>query len=120
MLKDKFTRQQVIWLTGIKTGSLSYLDRQKIVCPEKIGNPKHPIVLYSFENLVLIAAIVEMKNLGLSLTEIRKVLELNQLVGFRIDLTGDFAKQLISKNQNFYSASSVNSTSGTKYLPASI
>lgn len=52
----KFTRQRAIALTGADSNRLSYLDRQGLVVPEKFGNPKRPVVLYSEMQLLQITA----------------------------------------------------------------
>ena len=97
LLNGKYTRQDLMKVTGIKSGSLSYLDSQGIVSPEKIGNPVHPVVLYSLDDLLAIAAIMEMKREGLSLFEIRKVIERNQRLGFKLDTASPFAQSVIRK-----------------------
>lgn len=97
LLSGKYTRQDLMKVTGIKSGSLSYLDSQGIVSPEKIGNPAHPVVLYSLDDLLAIAAIMEMKREGLSLFEIRKVIERNQRLGFKLDTASPFAQSVIQK-----------------------
>jgi DNA-binding transcriptional MerR regulator len=68
-----FTRQEVIAMTGIKAGKLSYLDSTGLVIPEKRGNPKRPVVIYSVEQVIQLKIIQRLRE-KLSLQEIRKAL----------------------------------------------
>jgi hypothetical protein len=69
-----FTRQEAIALTGIASGRLSYLDRTRLVVPQKFGNAKHPQVVYSWRQ-VLELKTLEVLRAKLSLQEIRNVLD---------------------------------------------
>jgi DNA-binding transcriptional MerR regulator len=73
-----FTRQEALVLTGISSGRLSYLDRTKLITPEKFGNPKHPKVVYTWQQVLEIKTIERLRE-KLSLQEIRKVLEFLKL-----------------------------------------
>jgi DNA-binding transcriptional MerR regulator len=68
-----FTRQETIALTGIDSGRLSYLDRTQLVVPVKFGNPKHPKVVYSWQQVLEIKTIERLRE-KLPLQEIRKIL----------------------------------------------
>lgn len=68
-----FTRQETIALTGIDSGRLSYLDRTQLVVPVKFGNPKHPKVFYSWQQVLEIKTIERLRE-KLPLQEIRKIL----------------------------------------------
>jgi DNA-binding transcriptional MerR regulator len=72
-MTNGFTRQETICLTGIDSGRLSYLDRTKLVMPLKFGNPKHPKVVYSWQQVLEIKTIERLRE-HLTLQEIRKVL----------------------------------------------
>jgi len=72
-MTNGFTRQETIDLTGIDSGRLSYLDRTKLVMPLKFGNPKHPKVVYSWQQVLEIKTIERLRE-NLTLQEIRKVL----------------------------------------------
>jgi hypothetical protein len=72
-----FTRQETIALTGIDSGRLSYLDRTQLVVPLKFGNPKHPKVVYGWQQVLEIKTIERLRE-ELSLQEIRKVLKFLQ------------------------------------------
>jgi DNA-binding transcriptional MerR regulator len=69
-----FTRQEALSLTGINSGRLSYLDETELVRPEKFGNPKHPKVIYSWEQILQLKVIDRLRE-KLSLQEIRKVIQ---------------------------------------------
>jgi len=69
-----FARQEALSLTGISSGRLSYLDETELVRPEKLGNPKHPKVIYSWEQILQLKVIDRLRE-RLSLQEIRKVIE---------------------------------------------
>lgn len=61
-------------LTGLKSGRLSYFDQTELVQPEKIGGSKHPVVLYSWEQLLELRAISKLRD-RLSLQQIRQVIK---------------------------------------------
>ena len=69
-----FTRQEALTLTGLTSGKLTYWDKTGLVSPEKIGNPKHPTVIYSWQQLLQLKLISRLRE-RLSLQEIRKVLD---------------------------------------------
>lgn len=69
-----FLRQEVILLTGAKSGDLSYWDSTGLVAPSKFGNPKHPTVIYSSEQILQIKLIYELKE-RFSLQVIRGIVE---------------------------------------------
>jgi DNA-binding transcriptional MerR regulator len=73
-----FTRQETLALTRSSSGRLSYLDRTDLVVPSKIGNPKHPKVVYSWQQVLEIKTIERLRE-KLSLQEIRKVLNFLKL-----------------------------------------
>ena len=52
MSSQGFTRQETIILSGCTSSKLAYLDRTKLICPQKLGNPKKPVCLYSWTQLV--------------------------------------------------------------------
>jgi DNA-binding transcriptional MerR regulator len=93
-----FTRQETIALTGISSGRLSYLDRTELVVPEKFGNPKHPKVVYSWQQVLEIKTIERLRE-KLSLQEIRKVLEFLKLKEHKPSF---FAHSLVFVNSKLY------------------
>lgn len=72
MLKG-FTRKEVMNLTGVTSGKLSYWDKTKLVSPSKAGNPKKPLVIYEWKHIIQLQLIMRLQE-KLSLQEIRKVL----------------------------------------------
>lgn len=73
-MTNGFTRQETIAITGVKSGRLSYLDKTGLVVPDKHGNPKHPKVVYDWEQILQIKIIERLRE-KLSLQEIRKVID---------------------------------------------
>jgi DNA-binding transcriptional MerR regulator len=74
VMTSGFTRQEALSLTSISPGKLSYLDETELVKPQKFGNPKHPKVIYSWEQILQLKVIDRLRE-KLSLQEIRKVIE---------------------------------------------
>ena len=68
-----FTRKEVMNLTGVTPGKLSYWDKTNVVSPVKIGNPKKPTVIYEWQNVIQLQVIMRLQE-KLSLQEIRKIL----------------------------------------------
>ena len=68
-----FTRQEVMSLTGITSGKLTYWDETGLVTPDKIGSSRKPTVIYSWQKLLQLRLIDSLRS-KLSLQEIRKVL----------------------------------------------
>ena len=93
-----FTRQETLALTGISSGRLSYLDRTRLVAPGKFGNPKHPKVVYSWQQVLEIKTIERLRE-KLSLQEIRKVLEFLKLHGYKRSF---FVHSLVFVNSQLY------------------
>ena len=60
-------------LAGITSGKLTYWDGTRLVSPHKIGNPRKPTVIYSWQQLLQLRLIDSLRS-KLSLQEIRKVL----------------------------------------------
>jgi DNA-binding transcriptional MerR regulator len=93
-----FTRQETIALTGISPNKLSYLDRTGLVVPEKIGNSKHPKVVYRWEKVLEIKMIERLRE-KLSLQEIRKVLDFLRDINYKSSF---FAHHLVFVNSQLY------------------
>nr|WP_290224026.1 MerR family transcriptional regulator [Trichocoleus desertorum] len=79
------TRQETLALTGISSGRLSYLDRTGLVVPEKIGDLKHPLVIYTWEQVLQIKVIDRLRE-KLSLQEIRKVIQFLEQKNYKSSL----------------------------------
>lgn len=81
MVTKGFTRKEVMSLTGLKSGRLSYFDQTGLVQPEKIGGSKHPVVLYTWEQLLELRAIAKLRD-KLSLQQIRQVIKFLRESGY--------------------------------------
>jgi len=93
-----FTRQETIALTGTNSGRISYLDKTGLVVPEKFGNSKHPVVIYSWEKILQIKTIERLRE-RLSLQEIRKVLDFLKSKDYKSSL---FTHSLFFVNDELY------------------
>jgi DNA-binding transcriptional MerR regulator len=80
-----FTRQEALSLTGMTSGKLGYLDKTGLVIPEKLGNPKRPMVIYSVAQIIDLKVISRLRE-KLSLQEIRRVLEFLKLRNYEQSL----------------------------------
>lgn len=69
-MKDRFTSQEVIRLTGITPRQLQWWDERGVVRPERDGHRR----LYSFNQLTEMAVICELRRKGFSLQGVRKVM----------------------------------------------
>lgn len=93
-----FTRQETIALTGVSSSKLSYLDRTGLVVPEKIGNSKHPKVIYKWEKVLEIKMIERLRE-NLSLQETRRVLDFLRDKNYKSSF---FAHHLVFVNSQLY------------------
>lgn len=93
-----FTRQETIALTSVQPSQLSYFDRTNLITPQKFGNPKHPKVVYTWQQILEVKTIVRLRE-KLSLQEIRKVLEFLRLREHKSDF---FAHRLVFVNSQLY------------------
>ncbi|MEQ8536551.1 MAG: MerR family transcriptional regulator [Coleofasciculus sp. D1-CHI-01] len=93
-----FNRPETIALTGISSSRLSYLDRTELIVPRKFGNPKHPKVVYRWEQVLEIKTIERLRE-KLSLQEIRRVLEFLRVKNHKPSL---FAHSLVFVNSQLY------------------
>jgi DNA-binding transcriptional MerR regulator len=78
---DGFTRQETIALTKTTSSRLAYLDRTGVIEPEKYGNSKKPTVIYSWEQVLEIKAINDLRQ-KVSLQTVRKIVEYFDKNGF--------------------------------------
>jgi len=91
-------------LTGLKSGQLSYFDHTRLVQPEKIGNLKHPVVLYIWEQLLELRAIAKLRD-SLSLQQIRQVIKFLRESGYE---DGLYNKPLLFINSSLCLATEKN------------
>ncbi|WP_204137437.1 hypothetical protein [Halomicronema sp. CCY15110] len=69
---EGFTRQETLALTQTTSSRLAYLDRTGVIVPQKYGNPKKPTVIYSWEQVLEIRAIANLRK-QISLQMVRKL-----------------------------------------------
>ena len=82
-----YTRQETANICGVNPSRLSYLDRNDLVVPQKIGNPKKPVCIYTWTQLLELKAIFKMRE-DISLQSIRQLvmfLETNSQTGLLSD-----------------------------------
>lgn len=72
---EDFTRQETLALTGATSSRLAYLDRAELVKPLKLGKSIKPTVLYTWQQLLEIRAIANLKQ-KIPLPSARKVIRL--------------------------------------------
>lgn len=82
---EGFTRQEALALTKTTSSRLAYLDRTGIVVPDKYGSSKKPTVIYSFNQVLQIRAINELRQ-QVSLQTIRKIVKFLEDSGFDTNL----------------------------------
>lgn len=80
-LASGFTRRETMSLTGSTSNQLQYLERSGLITPERIGKSRKPIVLYSWEQVLEIRAIKNLRD-EISLQAIRKVIAFLDESGF--------------------------------------
>ncbi|BAS60029.1 hypothetical protein NIES2135_66780 (plasmid) [Leptolyngbya boryana NIES-2135] len=97
-MQGEFTRQEALTLTGLSSGQLSRLDQAEIVVPRKLGNSKRPVVLYSWQQILELRTIANLRQ-RLSLQEIRKVINHLRNLHFEPSL---FDKFLIFSDDKLY------------------
>ncbi|HEY9737010.1 MAG TPA: MerR family transcriptional regulator [Trichocoleus sp.] len=56
-----FLRQEALALAGITSNFLNYLERCGLVSPERIGNNRRPVVLFTWQQVLILAMIREMR-----------------------------------------------------------
>jgi len=69
-IKNRFTSQQVIALTGITPRQLQWWDERGVVKPEREGHRR----LYTMNHLTEVAVICDLRRKGVSLQGVRKVM----------------------------------------------
>jgi DNA-binding transcriptional MerR regulator len=89
-----FTRQETIALTKTTSSRLAYLDRVGVVVPEKYGNTKKPMVIYSWEQVLQIRAINDLRK-QVSLQAIREIIQSLEKNGYDSSL---WDKHLVTVN----------------------
>ena len=82
---EGFTRQETLALTKTTSSRLAYLDRTGVVVPEKYGNSKKPTVIYSWEQVLEIKAVNDLRQ-KISLQTVRKIVQFLDESGFDTSL----------------------------------
>lgn len=80
-LVQGFTRQETLKLTGCTSSRLSYLEKVNLVVPMRIGSNKRPTVMFTWEQLLEIRAIKNLRK-DVSLQTVRKVVDTLNRCGF--------------------------------------
>jgi len=88
---EEFTRREVMESTGTTSNRLQYLERAKLVVPTRVEMFDKTNVLYSFEQLLQVRAIKNLRQ-QISLQQVRKVMSFLNESGFDTKL---YDKQLI-------------------------
>jgi DNA-binding transcriptional MerR regulator len=74
-LKAAFTRKQACELTGLSGTQVDYLCKLGIVVPEKIGGPKRPVVLYTWNKVIELKIFAKLKERKVPTEHIQSVVE---------------------------------------------
>jgi len=69
---EGFTRQETLALTQTTSSRLAYLDRTGVIVPQKYGNSKKPTVIYSWEQVLEIRTIANLRK-QISLQMVRQI-----------------------------------------------
>jgi DNA-binding transcriptional MerR regulator len=79
-LHQGFDRHETMLLARVTSSRLAYLDRQKVIVPQKSGSTKKPHILYSWEQVLQLRVITDFKQkIPLALT--RKIIHYFNEVG---------------------------------------
>lgn len=97
-MKNIYSRQQAIKLSGLSSGQLSRLDSSEIVKPTKLGSESHPVVLYDLSQIWELRTIAALRQ-NLSMQEIKKVIEYLRKEDFAQNL---FSQFLVFCNDKLY------------------
>jgi len=73
-MQQEFTSNEVMVLTGITARQLQWWDERAIVVPERHGHRR----IYTWEKLVTVAVICQLRRRGFSLQRVRKVIRFLQ------------------------------------------
>lgn len=100
-MKEAFTSQDVIWLTGISARQLQWWDEKRIVVPTREGRRR----VYTFADVTEVAVICELRMKGFSLQRVRKVVRyLQKEFGTRLaeTVTGSSEYHLLTDGRTIY------------------
>jgi DNA-binding transcriptional MerR regulator len=80
-LINGFSRTETMSLTGCTSSRLAYLEKAGLIVPTRIGNTKRPLVLFSWEQLLEIRAIKNLRK-DASLQTVRKIIDFLNKEGY--------------------------------------
>ncbi|MBD1903754.1 hypothetical protein NDI44_26905 [Trichocoleus sp. DQ-A3] len=86
-----FTRQETLHLAGCTSSRLAYLEKVSLVIPYRFGNNGRPTVVFSWEQLLEIRAIKNLRK-DVSLQTVRKIIKFLDESGYDNSLSN---KQLV-------------------------
>lgn len=95
---EGFTRKEVIDLAGTTSNRLQYLERASLITPHRLEKTGRATVLYTWEQLLEIRAIKNLRQ-SISLQTVRKIIEFLNKSGFDDSLRD---KQLICVDEEVY------------------
>ena len=100
-MKESFTSQDVIRLTGISARQLQWWDEKRIVVPTRESRRR----VYTFADVTEVAVICELRTKGFSLQRVRKVVRyLQKEFGTRLaeTVTGSSEYHLLTDGRTIY------------------
>jgi DNA-binding transcriptional MerR regulator len=80
-LIDGFTRRETLALAETTSNRLQYLERAGLIIPQRVGLSKKPTVLYTWEQVLEIRTIRNLRE-GTSLQAVRKIIQFLNEHGF--------------------------------------
>ena len=78
---DGFSRQETIALAGTTSNRLQYLERAGLIIPKRYGRTRKPTVIYSWEHILEIRAIKNLRQ-DVSLQTVKKIINFLNREGF--------------------------------------
>lgn len=98
ILVDGFSRQECLKLTGCTSSRLAYLEKAGLIVPTRYGENKRPAVFFTWEQLLEIKAIKNLRQ-DVSLQTVRKIVNYLDQSGFDDSLRN---KQLVVVNDQVF------------------
>lgn len=98
-LHQGFDRQETMLLASVTSSRLAYLDRQKVIVPQRLGITKKTQIIYSWEQVLQVRLLTNFKQ-KISLALIKKIVRYFNDVGL-IENWGD--RHLVIIDDDFYS-----------------
>lgn len=95
---EGFTRRETLDLTETTSNRLQYLERIGLIVPERVGNSSKPTVIYTWEQVLEIRAIKNLRQ-EISLQTLRKIVDVLNKYGFDDSLRD---KQIVAIDQDVF------------------